>query len=105
MSQEQEEQLEFDTEDQVLSLLIKWSVPTPIVSTINKVCSVSPPPNVVRCPPSPVYVFPTLIVAYIKKVCKARFYCVVPSPPPKCTSVPLPHSALSWIISWESGKF
>ena len=55
-------------------------------------CAVSPPhlfptsTKYVRCPP-----LLTPIVFPIKKVCAVS--------PPQCSPVPLPHSALSWILS------
>ena len=83
-------------------------------------CSVVFPPQLfppstkyVRCPtlsimcivPTPKYMlFPTLIIPPIKKVCAVSlppitwFFCVVPYPP-QCSYVPLPHLALSWILS------
>ena len=58
---------------------------TPIVPPINKACGVSPPSE---------YIFsPILIVPPVKRV------CVVSPRPPQCISVPLPHSARSWILS------
>ena len=74
------------------------SVPTPIryvqCPHLNNVCAVSPPSSI--CFLSKLCGVPTPFVPLIKKVCAVSS---LPVQFFQCNSVPLPHLALSWILS------